>query len=308
MISLTAPKPYNFTRSVQDHGWYVLSPCKWLNDEQTLQRIERLQNGRVVLLQIKAKEKAEELANTVVIEIDTKVDTSLTSKEKEEIRRATTWMLKLNEDLSEFYQRAQLDDRIWATVKSGRGRLLRSPTMWEDVVKTIATTNVTWANTENMIRRLVQQLGAPLQGNEFGKTQLRAFPTPEQVADADPAIFENEIRMGYRNAYVIQLAQEIVAGRRELEALKIADLTSSELKKELKSIKGVGDYAAHTLMMLLGRYDELAVDSEFRAFMTRHYFSDRGSSDKNVSDQEMMSIYNDWGEWKYLAYWFDSFD
>lgn len=189
-------------------------------------------------------------------------------------------MLKLNEDLSTFYQRAESNARIWRTVKSGRGRLLWSPTLWEDVVKTIATTNVTWTNTENMMRRLVQRLGDPLLCKEFESAQYRAFPTPEQVADADPAIFENEIRMGYRNAYVIQLAQEIVAGQRELETLKTADLTSSELKKELKSIKGVGDYAAHTLMMMLGQYDELAVDSEFRAFMTRHYFSDHSSSEK----------------------------
>ncbi|MEZ4614458.1 MAG: hypothetical protein R2867_02935 [Caldilineaceae bacterium] len=46
-------------------------------------------------------------------------------------------------------------------VGEGRGRLLRSPTLWEDVVKTIATTNVTWRNTVSMIHRLVDTLGAP---------------------------------------------------------------------------------------------------------------------------------------------------
>ena len=75
---------------------------------------------------------------------------------------------------------------------SGRGALLRSPTLWEDVVKTICTTNVSWGNTVSMVRRLVEQLGAPY-------TQRHAasllFPTPQQVADAHPALFDSQIRL-----------------------------------------------------------------------------------------------------------------
>ena len=55
--------------------------------------------------------------------------------------------------------------------------------------------------------------------------------------------------------------------------------------------------------MLLGRYDELAIDTAFRQFVREKYF-DSG----RPSDAEAQAIYADWGKWKYLAYWFDIWD
>jgi len=54
------------------------------------------------------------------------------------------------------------------------------------------------------------------------------------------------------------------------------------------------------MLMLLGRYDELAVDTVFREFVRTKYFKGR-----KVSDQKAAAVYDGWGEWKYLAYWFD---
>jgi hypothetical protein len=66
------------------------------------------------------------------------------------------------------------------------------------------------------------------------------------------------------------------------------------------AIKGVGSYAAATLLMLLGRYDELAMDTVFRRFVSEKYFDG-----EQPSDADAQTIYADWGRWKYLAYWFD---
>ena len=113
-------------------------------------------------------------------------------------------------------------------------------------------------------------------------------------------MLRQEVRLGYRSAYIMQLAQEVAGRERDLESLKDSSLPREEVKKELKSIKGVGEYAANTLLMLLGHYGELALDSEMRSFVTQHYFDGRAPSDK-----EILAMYDRWGEWKYLAYWFD---
>jgi 3-methyladenine DNA glycosylase/8-oxoguanine DNA glycosylase len=68
----------------------------------------------------------------------------------------------------------------------------------------------------------------------------------------------------------------------------------------LRAIKGVGPYATHTLLMRLGRYEDLAIDAEMRAFLARKYFDG-----KTPNDKEMRAVYEDWGKWRYLAYWFD---
>ena len=53
-------------------------------------------------------------------------------------------VLRLDQDLSPFYLRAAEDpDLAWAT--RGAGRMLRSPTVFEDVVKTVCTTNCAWS-------------------------------------------------------------------------------------------------------------------------------------------------------------------
>jgi len=234
------------------------------------------------------------------IHVHIESDMPLTDKEIQEVRTKVNWMLKLDENMDAFYGLCRSKGKPWKVVAAmGRGRLLRSSTLFEDVVKTICTTNITWSQTKSMVQRIVQTLGTPYSKD----SAYHAFPTPEQVADAPDAVFEEKIRLGYRNAYVQQLATEIANGDRDLEALANADLVTKELKKELKSIKGVGDYAAHTLLMLLGRYDDLAIDSEFRAFVKKKYFNGQ-----DVPPKEMSAVYGDWGQWQYLGYWFDGVD
>lgn len=294
-LHLTIPKPYHFAKSVCDHGWPALAPFRWVEESQTLERVERLGAGQVVLLAL----SAVELDTVVHLGIQINSDRTLTAGELAEISANVRWMLKLDHDYQLFYALARQHEHVGRVVGQGRGRLLRSPTLWEDVVKTIATTNVTWGNTKAMIGRLVATLGDP-----FPLEPTRhAFPTPAQVAEADPTLFANVIRMGYRNTYVQQLAQEIVSGARDLEALRYAALPTAELKKAVKAIKGIGDYAAHTLLMLLGDYSALPIDSEYRSFVVARYFAGQTPSEKVLA-----AIYAAWGEWKYLAYWFDHYD
>ena len=116
----------------------------------------------------------------------------------------------------------------------------------------------------------------------------------------NPGDFGETVNLGYRAPYVHELATRVSSGALELEALAEADLPTPELEKELLTIKGVGPYAAATLLMLVGRYDELAVDSVFREFVSERYFGgDR------PTDAEARAVYEPWGRWRYLAYWFD---
>src|SRR5260221_3952 len=293
LLQITVPKPYDFASSVRDHGWIALAPFRWHDDESALQRVERLRDGKVVLLTVTATDANE----AVQVSINVQTDGDITPAEQAEILEKVRWMLKLDEDFADFYALVARDPELAAKLIGGRGRLLRSPTLFEDVVKTICTTNTNWAQTKGMVARLVARVGDsyPLD------PERHAFPTPDQVAAAGEDVFQTDIRLGYRNAYILQLARELAEGRCDLEALKTSSLPVKELKKELKSIMGVGDYAAHTLMMILGRYDEVAVDSELRSFVGKKY-----GAGGALTEKEMVAIYEGWGRWKYLAYWFDA--
>jgi 3-methyladenine DNA glycosylase/8-oxoguanine DNA glycosylase len=293
-LKLTVKSPYDFARSVQDYGWVSLAPCQWLAEASALQRVERLSSGKVLLARITAIDKGQgaSLNGLELLDVEVKVDEPLTEEEATELEAKLRWMLRLDENYHPFYERAKEDQRLWGVLKSGRGRLLRSPTLFEDLVKTILTTNTTWRQTKGMVQRLVDLLGTPYPLDPA----LRAFPTPEQVAVAEIEVLQQEVRMGYRSAYVHQLAGEVVAGHFPLQLPE----NPAELKKQLKAIKGVGEYAANTLLMILGHYGELALDSEMRSFVRERYFDGEA-----VTDKEILAVYDEWEEWRYLAYWFD---
>ena len=93
-----------------------------------------------------------------------------------QIRRAAAHLLRLDEDLSPFYAAAAADPEL-AWVTSGAGRMIRSPTVFEEVVKTICTTNCTWSATIRMVSALVEHLGEAAPGATDGPLG-HAFPDP----------------------------------------------------------------------------------------------------------------------------------
>lgn len=205
-------------------------------------------------------------------------------------------MLRLDEDLGEFYALCEAMQEWGLNVRTGGGRLLRCPTFFEDVVYTLCTTNTTWAGTIRMVERLVAVLG-----EEFpGQKSCQAFPTVMAIATAGEEVLRYEVRLGYRGRYLWQLALAVAEGRLDLASLEAPDISIRELRQALLRIKGIGSYATATLLMLLGRYEELAIDSQMRAFVARKYF--RGQP---VTLAQIRQTYAPWGRWQYLAYWFD---
>src|SRR3954470_5499252 len=117
-------------------------------------------------------------------------------------------MFRLDEDLSPFYARAAEDPELaWAA--SGAGRFLRSPTVFEDLVKTICTTNCTWAATQRMVGALVSELGAPAED----APERRTFPTPAAMAEAGDDFYAGVAKTGYRGAYLRIVAADVAEGR-----------------------------------------------------------------------------------------------
>jgi N-glycosylase/DNA lyase len=199
-------------------------------------------------------------------------------------------MLRLDEDLSVFYARAAADpDLAWAA--GGAGRMLRSPTVFEDVVKTICTTNCTWAATLRMVNALVGELGVAADDGR------RAFPTPGAIASAPEAFFAGVAKTGYRGPYLRSIAADVAAGTLDLEALNDPALGDEEVVERLLALPGVGPYATAHTMMLLGRYERLILDSWTRPTYRRLAGRPR------VTDKGIQKAFRRYREYAGLAFW-----
>jgi 3-methyladenine DNA glycosylase/8-oxoguanine DNA glycosylase len=212
-------------------------------------------------------------------------------------------VLRLDADLSGFYRLAREDqDLSWVTV--GAGRMVRSPTVFEDVAKTICTTNCTWAATKRMVAALVEHLGSPAAGRPSGGPSDgpygRAFPTPRAMAEAGEDFYRDVARAGYRGPYLHSLARSVAEGDLDLEILGRAtpeDLLDAEIERRLLALPGIGPYAAAHVMLTLGRYSKLILDSWTRPAYAKHV------GRKAVSDAAMQRRFKRYGPYAGLAFW-----
>ena len=208
-------------------------------------------------------------------------------------------VLRLDEDLSPFYALAAQDpDLAW--VASGAGRMIRSATVFEEVVKTICTTNCAWSATERMVAALVRELGEPAPGAEPGSPYGRAFPTPDAMAAASDDFYRDVVRAGYRGPYLRKLAASILDGSVDLEELARvprAEVSDDEVAVRLLALPGVGPYAAAHVMMMLGRYSRLILDS-----WTRPKYA-RLTGGRAKKDAAIVRRFRRYGPYAGLAFW-----
>ena len=295
-FTLVARKPFNFASVINSHGWRQLAPFSYDENASTLAYVLQLSNGRVVELRLC------EAIEGVGVETE-----KLDKAERREVTEKATWMFGLDMDFSHFYAASRAEPKLARAKKLAHGRVLRSPTLFEDVIKTILTTNTLWAATKNMTRKLVDELGSPLaprwesrSSRAEEETPLKkAFPTPEAIAASSPDFLKEKIRVGYRAPAIHQLALRVGSGNFDLEALKTSELPTLALRKELLTINGVGPYAAANLLMLLGRHDFIPIDSYALKMVSNEWYRGEPITAKEVEKQ-----FEKWGEFKGLAFWF----
>jgi 3-methyladenine DNA glycosylase/8-oxoguanine DNA glycosylase len=293
-FTLSARPPFSFLSVINSHGWRQLAPFHLDEETNTLHHVLQLSNGRVIEL------KLRNAVDGVMIETE-----KLDKLEKKEVADTVTWMFGLDMDFSRFYAASRGEPKLARAKKLYLGRLLRAPTLFEDVVKTILTTNTLWAATKNMSRKLVDEFGFALSGgSSLSRTvdearSNKAFPTPEAIAASNPGYIKEKIRVGYRAPAIHQLAVQVASGQLDLESLKTSGLTTLELRKELMRLNGVGPYAAANLLMILGRHDFIPIDSSALAAVSYEWY--KGGP---ITAKEVETHFAKWGEFKGLAFWF----
>lgn len=283
-ITIKTPRDFSFRRTVLSHGWCALQPFELDQKSWTLVRVLDLAQGQPVTVKISSRNRIVNIRTSRLVG----------KKAAAQIERAVRHMFRLDDDLGEFYRVTMADPDFAWVAEEGAGRLLRSPTVFEDLVKMICTTNCSWALTEKMVSGLVQNLGREAGGGR------KTFPTAAVMAERPAEFFRNQIRSGYRAPYLAELSQRVASGSLDVEAWLTSELPLNELIKEMKSVKGVGNYAAENLLRLIGRYDGLALDS-----WTRAQFARLRNQGRVASDKKILRFYSRFNSWRGLALWCD---
>lgn len=276
---MRVPDDLDLKRAVCSYGYFLLAPNRWDPVAVSLATAVRA-DGLVAALVIRQPDGCGG-------PLRVRCQQTLPRPAQTAVRRAVTRMLRLDADLDGWRRCCPAAAR-----RRGFGRLFRSATLFEDLVKTITGCNVTWRNTIGMNRRLVEHVG---QG---------AFPSPAQVAALTPSRLKQRCRVGYRAERIIKLARAVQRGVLDPAWYEAPNRTTQELREALLAIDGFGPYATANALQLLGHYDHLPIDTE----TYRHYCHITGAPRPgNIKqlDPLIHARYDRYRPYQFLAYWFE---
>ncbi len=276
-LTVKVPEGFDLARAVCSYGYFLLAPNRWEAAKRALHRTLHDANGRVIHVRV-----TQVAPETLRVACDAQVSAGDAALLRFQIAR----MLRLDEDLSP-WQRLHPQ-----AAAAGFGRLFRSPTLFEDMVKTITTCNVTWPTTIRMNALLCEQVGGG------------AYPTAEQIASLPPNVLQRRCKVGYRAERIVRLARDVVRGRLDLARFEDRTRPTADIYADLREIHGIGDYAASNLCQLLGRYDLLPVDSETLRHFRQHHAPRMKTLDARTR-KRITRHYAGFAPYQFLAYWFE---
>jgi len=275
-IRMTARR-FDFPKLVLAHGWAFLSPFAWSGRNKALRRPLRLPDGQCVSVQICAG------ANRGKSIVQINAALRLSPADRQAIRYQVWRMLCLDQDFSEFHAMCRGDPVLGFVSRVKCGGLLRSPTAFEDLVKTVCTTNCDWRNTKKMSDAL-----CTLDGG--------GFPTPELVLKHSARQLAGKVPLGYRAETVRTVARLTADGKLPLDQWAAAG-DWDRIRKCLAAIRGVGPYSTNHMLVLLGWYGDIPVDSEVLQYLQDTHFGGRA-----VPAEQAVQPYGRYGQYRFLAY------
>lgn len=285
-LTVKAPPRFRLLSTVLSHGWADLPPFSFDHRNLLLSRTFDIGGGRSVMAGL-SQRRGDLVVNVQGV-------SSLSSRGRAALLAGVRSVLRLDEDLREFYAEADSRPGFRWVRRLGAGRLMRAPTVFEDVVRMICTTNCSWALTKIMVGNLCSKVAPRRPGAP------PSFPSAQAMAERTERFFRREVRAGYRSPYLLELARRVARGQLPIEKWRNGGLPEDELRAQMASVKGMGPYARGNILKLLGRYDELGIDS-----WCRRQFSVIHRGGRPVSDAVIERHYAPYGRWKGLFFWLD---
>ncbi|MCL1997485.1 MAG: hypothetical protein FWG65_01810 [Turicibacter sp.] len=150
-------------------------------------------------------------------------------------------------------------DKILAeAIEFSAGLRVMKQEIWEVLITFILSQNSNIPRITKMVEALCENFGKPLENG-------RAFPKPEELADVDLA----PIRAGYREPYIADAVRRVLEKQLNLEEL--STLPTTELRKKLLKIHGVGPKVADCVLLYgFGRVESYPMDVWMKRVMQQY--------------------------------------
>ncbi|XP_065634813.1 uncharacterized protein LOC112013320 isoform X2 [Quercus suber] len=312
----------------------MMAPNSWILSTKTFQRPLRLANSTTsVMISISHPPNS----SSILIQVHDIQNVSL--EDEKAILKQVGRMLRISEgderNVREFQSMHP------EAKKKGFGRLFRSPTLFEDAVKSILLCNCKWTRTLDMARALCElqaeladgwnsenivkhpkkkgikrkkfarkqskvnkcvdqscSNSQLLEGNNNKVKALGNFPSSKELATLTEGYLEKRCKLGYRACQIFELAERAEEGKLKLKLKKTSSY--EEIYDKLSKIKGFGPYACATLMMCIGFYQVVPMDTE-----TKRHLQQVHKTKKENAKEDVKRIYDKYAPFQALSFWLE---
>lgn len=204
-------------------------------------------------------------------------------------------ILGMNNDQTSFYQYAQKDIKLWDIIKPLVGLpIFCTETVFEALITLIIEQHISWKNALRSQQTLMTIFKTDQSHNNV---TVYDFPTPQQLSQATPDQLKPLKITNRRIDLIIQIAQDVVNGDLDLEAIRTVD-TATTYQMLLK-IKGVGHWTASNVIgRALGQFPYISHNDVALQAAVLHYFHD---DDGKKSAQQVIDTLEPYEEYAGLV-------
>ncbi|XP_062089773.1 uncharacterized protein LOC133796318 [Humulus lupulus] len=310
---------FDMEKSVCNHGMFMMPPNVWIPSSKSLQRPLRLADDATSLTLSVSQ------SNHYLYVRHFSQHSNFSMNDQRVIQEQIVRMLRITEsdarDVREFH-------KVCPRAKeTGFGRLFRSPSLFEDAVKSILLCNCTWGRTLKMAEALCKLQYDISQNNVDGVSsrtrgvkrklvypkenekvmKIGNFPNAREIVSRGENDFMERMSpvLGYRAKHIFKLAKDVHSGKlsvlRELEEASEKRLCREDMI--INKIRGFGPFACANILMCVGHYQKVPVDSETIRHLQQIH--GRKKCNKKTIQKEVKEIYDKYAPFQCLAYWME---
>ncbi|KAG6411765.1 hypothetical protein SASPL_129852 [Salvia splendens] len=190
--------------------------------------------------------------------------------------------------------------------ETGFGRIFRSPTLFEDIVKTILLCYSSWPRSLEMAEALCSLQHKVLCCGSRKKRKhcdcSGNFPSPNEIASLDFETIKRHCNLGMRVSTILELARDIQNGTLNLDDISPPIIDPPQIHARLMKIKGFGSFVVANIMMCLGIYQYIPIDTETIKHLEQVH-GKKKIKGRKAQQEVVAQIYDEFAPYQCLTYW-----
>jgi DNA-3-methyladenine glycosylase II len=242
-FEFSAIQPYNFELTIhKPAGWWWSTPNEVFQDG-VLWTTARL-NSRLFGLRLEAAGTSRKPSVCCVAFSDSR----MSDEEKENVTHAVERGLGVKEDINEFYKIAEKDKILRQSAEDLCGmRTVAWPELFPALILAVTLQMAPLKRSNQMMNLVIREFGDKVS---FDEKTIVHWPSPEKTAGLTVDELKAKAKLGYRAQNLIAIAKTLRDGFPTADEL--AKMPLDEAKKQLLTLRGIGDYSADIVMPGMG--------------------------------------------------------